>query len=388
MSLGAARVQYLMDDVIVYLRKLSMDMEDLVSLALGDPDFSTPLHIRDAAKKAVDEGFTHYTHSAGLPELREAISEKLSRENGIEASPDEIIVTAGGEEAMHVTVQALIDIKDEVLIPDPCYHFDKIVRLAGGSPVSVPLKEENKFEINPEDIESRITPRTKMLVLISPNNPTGSMISKNTLDEIGKIVKKHDLLMISDECYEKIVFDGRKHYSIGSLPNMKEQVITINSFSKTYAMTGWRIGYLAADKSIANVIQKAHYYSLICVNAMAQKAALAALTGPQNPVKSMVEEYSRRRNLMINGLNSIGGIKCIKTAGSFWAFPNVKAFGMSSLNFSKYLLTNAKVAVFPGSAFGMAGEGYLRFSFSYPQETIKEALGRIRDALEKLPLKT
>jgi len=369
-----------------------MESKDLVYLSVGDPDLPTPEHIREAAKKAIDEGYTHYTPATGLSELKEAIAEKLREENGIEADPEsEVIVTAGTTPAMFGTILALIGPGDEVIIADPTYlEYTRLTKLAGGNPIAVPVKEENEFRINPEDVEKKITSRTKIIILISPDNPTGSALRKNDLEEIADIAIKHDLLVVSDELYEKVIFDGCKHFSIASFSGMEDRTITINGFSKGYCMSGWRVGYLTADKSLLSVIGRVIYSMSVSVNTIAQKAALAALTNrdlTEKEIQKVMEEYHKRRELLVNGMNSIHGIRCLKPAGSLFAFPNIKSFGMSSIDFAMHLVRRGHVVLYPGTAFGDGGEGYLRVSMTYSQETIKEGLDRIRGAVEGLPTK-
>jgi len=387
----ADRVNAYKKDLLVEFRKLALESENVVSLAVGDPDFPTPKHITESAKKAMDEGYTHYTPPTGLPELREAIAEKLREDNGIEADPkSEVIVTAGCTPAMVGTILALVDHGDEVIVPDPTYQYPLLTKMAGGIPVAVPLKEENEFRINPRDIGKKITSRTKMIVLISPDNPTGSALRKEDLEEVAEIAVKHDLLVVSDEIYEKIIFEGRKHFSIVSFPGMEDRTITINGFSKSYCMTGWRIGYLTADKSLSSVIGKVTTSLTLSANAISQKAALAALTNrdiARTELQKMMEEYHKRRELFVNGLNKITGIKCLKPAGSIFAFPSIKFFGISSFDFAMHILRKGRVILYPGTVFGDGGEGYLRVSLAYSQEKIKEGLSRIREAVEELPIK-
>lgn len=365
-----------------------MRLKDVMPLALGDPDFRTPKPIVDAAKEAMNEGYTHYTASEGLPELRRAIADKLENENRVSVNPDsEVVVTAGGEEALHATMQSLINVGDEVIVPDPCYAFDKLVQLAGGVPIFTPLKEEDEFRMNAKDIEEKITRRTKMIIMNSPNNPTGSVLSKDDVEQIAEIAKRHDLLVISDEIYEKIMFDNHRHYSIASFPGMKTRTITINGFSKGFAMTGWRIGYLAADKSLANVIKKVHHYIALSAPTIAQKAALFALSEKHivdKSVKEMVKEYQKRRDLLVGQLNDMPGIHCLKPAGSIYAFPSVKGLGLSSFDFALHLIEECRVVVYPGTAFGNSGEGYLRVSLAYPKEKMGIALQKIKEVVQNL----
>jgi len=373
------------------IRKIGMQAEkmvDAIHLEKGEPDFKTPDHIIESAKAALDEGYTHYTSTAGMLELREAIAAKLQEENMIEVDPNsEIIITLGSQEALFAMMQALINPGDEAIILDPSYNpiYESSVRLSGGIIKSLPIIEEKNFQVDAEEIEPKISSKTKLILICNPNNPTGSLFDLKTLKEISKVAIRHNLVVISDEIYEKIIYDGVKHHSIASLPNMKEHTITINGFSKTYAMTGWRIGYIAANKPLCEQILKVHYYISICANSISQKAALAALLGPQDCVKKMVKEYDRRRRLILNEINRIEGVHCLTPKGAFYVFPKISEFGLSSEELAQHILKKARVATVPGSGFGRFGEGHLRLSFSVSQENIKKAIERIRIALEKLP---
>lgn len=358
---------------------------DVLSLSAGRPDFDTPTYIKEAAKRALDEGYTSYTQSSGLPELREAIADKLAKENGIEFDPrSEIVVTVGAKEAVFAAILVNINRGDEVLITDPIYPgYVPCVRFAEGIPVALPVKEENDFRISCEDVESALTPRTKMLIINSPNNPTGAVFTKADLEAIADLARARDLLVLSDEIYEKIIYDA-EHYSIASFPGMKDRTITVNGFSKTYAMTGWRIGYLATGKELVRRIMLMHSNSVTCACSFAQKAATVALKGPQREVEEMVREYRRRRDLIINELAKMSDITCKTPKGSFYAFPNISQLGKSSQEIAQFLLDSARVATVPGSAFGKEGEGHLRLSFASAYEDIKQALERMKVALEDL----
>jgi len=360
-------------------------LRDLIFLNLGEPDFTTPEHIREAAKRALDEGFTHYTSIWGLPELRQAIADKLKVENGIVANPDsEIIVTAGAQPAFFSVCQALIDPGDEVVVLDPFYpSYEVALRISGAKMIPIPMGDQEPF-IDPGNIEAKITNNTKIIVLISPNNPTGMMLKKDTLEAISEMAQDHDLIVISDEIYEKITYDGMKHYSIGSMPGMEERTVTINSFSKTYAMTGWRIGFVCGEKRIMENVAKVHHTMNVCASIISQKAAIAALTGPQDSLKEMVSEYDRRRREIVRGVNEITGFKCQMPNGAFYIFPNIEALKMPSMELVKYLIKEAGVVTVPGSAFGISGEGHLRISYAASLEKIREALARIKVAVEKL----
>jgi len=352
---------------------------EIIGLHAGEPDFPTPEHIVEAGSRALQEGYTHYTHGAGLIQLREAISRKLLDENGIEANPKtEVTVTAGGFAAIFATIQATIDPGDEVIVLQPSWpSYSGFVRLAGGIPVPVPLNGPD-FEPGRADIEPYVSEKTKMIIVNSPNNPTGSVYSRDCLLTLAELAKKRGLYILSDEVYEKIVFDRKKHFSLASQSEFKDCVITVNSFSKTYAMTGWRIGYVVAHEATATEIRKIHGYMVSCAPASAQKAALEALLGPQNSVTKMVEEYHRRRDQVVAGLNEVDGFQCTPPRGTFYAFPDIRNLQTPSARIADELLERAGLAVIPGSAFGTAGERHLRLSFAASQDNIREALARLK----------
>ncbi|MEA1964101.1 MAG: pyridoxal phosphate-dependent aminotransferase, partial [Candidatus Aerophobetes bacterium] len=320
--------------------KLEAKGIEVVHLEVGRPDFDTPLHIKEAAKKALDEGFVHYTSSYGIKELREAISKKLSRDNGIEVDPEkEIIVTIGTTEAVFISLMATLNPGDEILVPDPMYvYYADWGEFAGAKTVPVPLREENNYKIDPEDIEKKITSHTKMLIINSPHNPTGYVFDKETLEVMANIVKKYDLLVLSDEIYEKILYDGAKHYSIASFPGMKERTLTINGFSKAYSMTGWRIGYVATSRNLIPSLMKVHQHTAISATSFVQKGALSALTSSSNCVDEMVKEFSRRRKLVLDYLDEMEGITYVKPEGAFYIFPSIKNLGMNDEKLADYLL--------------------------------------------------
>lgn len=350
---------------------------DVVKLTVGEPNFDTPENIKLAAKKAIDDGFTHYVPNAGMKDLRQAVAESY---NGIVPDYDfeNVIITVGAMEALALSIFATVDPGDEVIIPDPAFpNYEGMVLMAGGVPVAVPVYEENDFKVKASDIEKVITSKTKAILLNSPSNPLGSVLSMEDIKEIANLVHKHDLFVYSDEVYDKIIYDGCQSFSIASIPEVRDKVIIINGFSKSYAMTGWRIGYLIADKKIASNIPKLQEGVVSCVPAFVQVAAVEALKGPQTAVENMIKDYSRRRDILIDGLNNIPGISCKKSPGSFYAFANIKSFGKTSMEFAEELIKRAGVVVVPGSAFGKMGEGYLRFVFANSDENLKEAVARI-----------
>lgn len=360
-------------------------MRDIIRLEIGEPDFDTPSHIREAAKKALDEGFTHYTPFAGFEELREVIAEKVKVENGVEADPRrEIVVTPGACSALYCAVLSVVNPGEKVLIPDPGWpHYEPCVKIAGGIPEHYPLLEENDFRVDPADLRKKVDENTKAIIINSPNNPTGSVLARKDLEGIAQTAEENDLIIISDEVYEKIVYDDAEHISIASLPNMHEHTITVNAFSKTYAMTGWRIGYAIAKEKIITQMAKIVLYTATCANSIGQRAAISALKGPPNCVMEMVSEYKRRRDFVMKRLNEISGISCKIPEGAFYVFPNVKEYGMSSFDFANYLLKHAKVSTVPGAGFGKYGEGYLRISYATSLEDLEKAMNRIEDTLRE-----
>lgn len=359
-------------------------MKDLVKLELGEPDFDTPNHIKEAAKKALDEGFTHYTPFAGIEELREAIAEKVKVENNIEADPEkEIVVTPGACSALYCGIHSILNPGEKVLISNPGWpHYEPYVKIAGGIPEYYPLLEEKDFRVDLDDLRKRVDEKTKAIVINSPNNPTGSVLRRKDLEGIAQIAIENDLIVLSDEVYEKIIYDDAEHISIASLPDMHERTITVNAFSKTYAMTGWRLGYAIAPSEIIAQMSKLVLYTGTCANSMGQKAAVAALKGPQDCVKNMVAEYKSRRDFLVRRLNEIEGFSCQMPKGTFYTFPNIKSLGMSSFACALYLLEHAKVSVVPGSGFGEHGEGYLRISYAASLEDLKKAMDRIEKSLK------
>jgi len=380
----AARLRGIRPSDIRRLFSLAQGIPGVISLGIGEPDFVPPLHVRDAAKQAFDEGKTHYMHTAGIPELRVALMKKTKRDYGLSYDPEsEVLVTVGGTEAIFLALLTLTNPDDEVLVLDPgfvCYKPS--ILMAEGIPVSVPLLEENGFALNVEAVMSLITKKSRVIITNSPNNPTGSVFSHNDLAELAKLAVEHDLIVISDEVYEKMTYDDAKHYCLATFPGMRERTIVVNSFSKTYAMTGLRVGYALGPKELIAPMMLAHQFTTACVSGPAQYAAISALEGPQNCVKDMVQQFRRRRRLLHARLNEIDGFRCGLPKGAFYMFPNIEEFEMSSKEFADYLLESAKVVTVPGSAFGECGEGYLRFSYATAYEKIEEALGRIEKALK------
>ncbi|MEN4017077.1 MAG: pyridoxal phosphate-dependent aminotransferase [Methanobacterium sp.] len=351
------------------IRKMfDLTPENAVNLSLGEPDFDTPEHIRNAVKKALDEGFTHYTSNKGILELREAISCKLSDENKIEADPESIIVTVGASEALHISLQSLINRGDEVLIPDPGFlSYDPCVKLAEGKSVPLKLKEDDKFQMTAQNVLEKISSKTKAIILNSPSNPTGAVMQKEDIKGIAEIAEDKNIFLISDEIYEKIIYEG-KHHSPG---RYTDNTITINGFSKTYAMTGFRIGYVASKPELSEEMLKVHQYNTACASSLSQIAALEALTGPQNCVDEMRSEFKRRRDFVVKRLNEMG-IEIKAPEGAFYVFPRVD----NSVEFVNEAIKNGVVIV-EGSGFGKGGEGHFRISYAASYEKLVEAMDRL-----------
>jgi len=368
------------------VKKLERKGETIIHLEIGRPDFDTPKHIKEAAKKALDEGFVHYTSNYGILELREAIAKKLEQDNNIKVDPEkEIIVTLGTNEAILMSMLGVLNPGDEVLIPEPAwFHYRYCAKLAEAKPISIPLRPENNFQLDPQDVHSKITSRTKMLIINSPHNPTGCVQSKETLEGIAEIAQKYNLLILSDEIYEKIIYDGIRHYSIASFPGMEDRTLTINGFSKLYSMTGWRVGYVAASEKLIDCLIRVHQYTTVCACSFAQKGALSALEGPQECVNEMVKEFDRRRKLIISYLDKVEGVFYVKPQGAFYFFPSIEHFKLNSEEFVKYVLKEGKVALVPGSSFGEGGEGYVRIAYSNSYENIEEGLRRLKEILKNI----
>jgi aminotransferase len=380
---GSNRTNLIRSSAIRRMLELSAGMKNVIHMEQGEPDFTTPDHILQAAVEAIQKGFTHYTETDGTLELRQAIAEKLERENDIDADPQtEVTVTSGSQEAMLISALGFLNSGDEALILDPYYPaYSEDVLLAEAKPITVLLNEEKNYEIEMENLENKVTKRTRMIWLCNPSNPTGHVFSKHSLETVAEVAQRHNLLVFADEIYEKIVYDGARHISICSLPGMKDRTITVNGFSKAYAMTGWRIGYVAAGKRISDTLRKLHYYAVLCPNAISQKAALAALTGPQHSVKKMMSEYRRRRELLLNELEEVESMSYAIPEGTFYVFPNFSNYGKSDEVLASNLLKEARVVTVPGSGFGRAGEGHLRISYSVSYDQVEEGIERIRKCL-------
>jgi aminotransferase len=390
MAFGAAKMGKVpfsgIRKVFELARKLELEGRDIVHLEIGRPDFDTPTHIKKAAIDAIEAGDVHYTSNYGTIELRTAIADYLSKAVGQTYNPEnEVIVTVGAAEAIFDTFIALLDAGDEVLVPDPAWaNYSAAAVMAGAEAVRVPLRESNGFEMDPDEIAKMITPRTRGLVIVSPHNPTGTVQSVEVLEAIAELAQKHNLFVLSDEIYDQILFDGRKHVSIASIEGMRCRTVIVNGFSKAYSMTGWRIGYLAAAKPLVDVINRVHQHNTTCASSFVQAGALAALTGPQDCVREMVAEFERRRNLVINRLEEIPLLSCLKPQGAFYAFINMKETGLEAADLGMRLLQEAGVALVPGSVFGAQGEGFLRLSFASSYESLEKAMDRIGQFMTSL----
>ena len=360
------------------------EMKDAISLGVGEPDFDTPWHIRDEGIYSLEKGKTFYTSNAGLKELKIEISNYLKRRCNIEYDYEkEVLVTVGGSEAIDIAMRAMLDPGDEVLIPQPSYvSYVPCATLANGIPVIIELKAENEFRLTAEQLEAAITPTSKLLVLPFTNNPTGAVMERKDLEAIAEVIKKHDLFVLSDEIYSELTYLD-EHVSIASLPGMKERTILINGFSKAYAMTGWRLGYACGPEVIISQMTKIHQFAIMCAPTTSQYAAVEALKNGDDDVAMMREEYNQRRRYLVHRFKEMG-LECFEPFGAFYIFPCIKEFGMSSDEFATELLKSQKVAVVPGTAFGDCGEGFLRISYAYSLDDLKEALGRIEIFIEEL----
>jgi aminotransferase len=358
-------------------------MDDVISLGVGQPDFVTPATIRNAAIRSIEEGQTHYTSNYGILELREAISRHLEHHYGVFYEPaNEIIVTTGVSEGLNVALGALVDFGDEVLCPDPHFvAYPASIVLADGVVVPVPTSDANSFKLRAEDLEERITPRTKALLMGYPANPTGAVMERDDLLAVAEVARKHNLFVISDEIYDRLVY-GIEHTCFASLPDMRDRTILLGGFSKAYAMTGWRLGYVAARADLTEAMMKAHQYVMMSAPTVSQYAGLEALLNAEEDVRGMVAEYDRRRRLIVDGLNAIG-LKCFEPRGAFYAFPSISSTGLTDEAFAEMLLMEERVAVVPGSAFGSCGIGHVRACYAQSYELIEEALKRMRRFVER-----
>ena len=364
---------------------LVSEMKDAISLGVGEPDFDTPWHIRDEGIYSLEKGRTFYTSNSGLKELRQEICRYMKRTQDIDYVWDEeVFITVGGSEAIDLMFRAMINEGDEVLIPQPSYvSYEPCAILADAVPVIINLKNENQFRLTPEELEAAITPRSKILVLPFPNNPTGGIMEKEDLEAIREIIIKNDLYVLSDEIYGELTYTGKPHVSIASLPGMKERTIVVNGFSKAYAMTGWRLGFACGPREIIAQMVKIHQYAIMCAPTTSQYAAVEALKNGDEDVRKMRESYNERRRFVLHMLNEMG-IPCFEPMGAFYVFPCIKEFGLSSEDFANRLLAEEKVAIVPGTAFGDSGEGFLRISYAYSIANLRKALTRLSHFVERL----
>ncbi len=360
------------------------EMPDAISLGVGEPDFDTPYSVREEGIYALEKGRTFYTSNAGLKELREEISRYLKRKYSLDYDADnEIMVTVGGSEAIDVALRCMVDPGDEVLIPTPCYvSYLPCAVMADAVPKMIELKAENQFKLTRQELIDSITDKTKILMLAFPNNPTGAIMTREELEELVPVIIEHDLYVISDEIYSELTYDN-KHCSIASLPGMKERTVTINGFSKAFAMTGWRLGYACAPKEIMKQMIKLHQFAIMCAPTNSQFAAIEALRNCDDDVDRMVEAYNQRRRFLLNSFKEMG-IDCFEPFGAFYVFPSIAKFGMTSEEFANRLLREQKLAVVPGTAFGECGEGFVRISYAYSIENLKQGMDRIRKFIESL----
>jgi aspartate/methionine/tyrosine aminotransferase len=373
-------------EVLVKARKLEAQGRDIVHLEIGEPDFDTPQNVIDAAKMALDNGFTHYGPAAGLPQAREAVASYIERTRpGVACSPDEIVITPGAKPIMFYAMMATIDEGDEVIYPNPGFPiYESVIDFLGARPVALPLREDKEFRFDLADLEARITNKTRMVIINTPQNPTGGILTREDIEGIAEMAVRHNLIVFSDEIYSRITYDGFQHSSILEFPGMKERTIMLDGFSKTYAMTGWRLGYGMMPASTAAIVAKLQTNCTSCTSSFTQMAGVEALNGPQDRADEMIAEFRRRRDVIVDGLNSIPGFRCHRPQGAFYVFPNIEGTGYSSQKMADYLLNEAGVACLSGTAFGQFGEGFIRFSYANSVENIEKALERIADAVARL----
>ena len=366
-------------------RALEATGRHVIHLEIGEPDFDTPENIREAAKRALDDGYTHYGPPLGQPKLREAIAADSSMRRRFPVDPANVVVTPGAKPIMYYAILALIEPGDEVIYPDPGFPiYESMTRFTGGTPVPIPLRAENDFRMDPADIRAAVTPRTRMIIFNAPHNPTGGILTDQDLQDIADIARKNDLIVMADEIYGRIMYEG-EFSSIAALPEMAERTIVLDGFSKAYAMTGWRLGYAILPSALVDPFSKLIINSVSCTSSFEQIAAVEALTGPQDSVDEMVEEFRARRSLIVDGLNSIPGFTCNMPSGAFYAFPNVAGTGMNGSQLADRLLNEGGVCVLSGSAFGQACTDHVRISYANSRENLSLALDRIREVVSKTP---
>jgi aspartate/methionine/tyrosine aminotransferase len=373
-------------EVSARARALEAEGRSIVHLQIGEPDFDTPAHAREAAKRALDEGQTHYAPFAGIPALREAIAADVTARKGFAIDPSQVFVTVGGKGVMLYAILGLVDPGDDVIVPDPGYPiYESLTRFVGATPVPIPIRMANDFRLDVDELASLVTPRTRLLIINSPANPTGGVLTRGDLEAIAELAIRHDLWVMTDEIYGRITYDGAEHVSIASLPGMAERTIVLDGFSKTFAMTGWRLGYAVVPPSLVGTFGQLIINTISCAPTFAQVGAVAALTGPQDDVDAMVIEFRARRDLVVAGLNQIPGIRCATPVGAFYAFPEISGTGLTGHDLAERLLHEAGVCVLAGSAFGGHGTDHVRISYATSRANLTEALGRIRGFVEGLP---
>jgi len=371
-------------EMLAKARALESQGKEVIHLEIGEPDFATPSNVIEKGVECMRAGMTKYTPSPGTVEARQVIADYIGRTRGYTVEPEEVVMTAGGKPIMFYSILAVVNPGDEVIYPNPGFPiYESVINFAGGIPVPIPLREENEFRMDIQELKSLITDKTKMLIINTPQNPTGGMLTQQDLKDIADLIADRNIVVLSDEIYENIVYEGKSH-SLTSLPGMREKTIILNGFSKTYAMTGWRAGYGVMPKELAFHISKLVTNSTSCLAGFTQMACIEALTGPQEEVKNRVEQFRIRRDSIVDGLNSISRVSCLKPKGAFYAFPNIKQFGKPSIEMADYLLYEAGVATLGGSSFGSYGEGYLRISYANSLDNIEKAVERISQALRKL----
>ncbi len=362
------------------------EMDGAISLGIGEPDFVTPWHIRDAGIRSLEKGQTYYTANSGLIKLRNEICNYFLRRFDLSYAEKEVLVTVGGSEAIDLCIRALVSEGDEVLIPEPCFVcYDPCVRLAHGIPVPIVTEEKDDFILTPEKLKEKITPKTKLLILPFPNNPTGAIMDKEQIEAIADVLKDTNIAVLSDEIYGELTY-GKKHFSIANVPEMKDRTIIVGGFSKAYAMTGWRLGFAVGDERVIKAMTKVHQFAIMSAPTTSQYAAIEALKNGDNDIEEMASQYDLRRRYLIDRLNKMG-LKCFEAKGAFYVFPSIKITGLTSEEFCKQLLEKKKVAVIPGTAFGKSGEGHIRISYAYSIETITKALDKIEEFLDELGVK-
>lgn len=369
------------------VQKKEAQGEKIIHLEIGRPDFSTPENINTAAMAAIAAGKTHYTSNYGIPELRRAIADKSKADYGLTLDPEaEIIVTAGANEAVFIAMMGLLNPGDEVLVPDPCWPtYYACARMAGAVPVPVPVREANGFEPRIEDFRSRLTPRTRMVIVNTPNNPTGAVYSRETLVQLAQFAAEQDLYVLSDEIYEKIIYDGLQHVSMAQLPDMRRRTVVVNGFSKIYSMTGWRLGYVVAEPEVISALIRIHQNTMACATSFAQWGGVEALAGPQDEALIMVREFARRRDLVCGALKEMSRVHALIPGGAFYVFVNVKGLGRPADEIATYLLETARIAVVPGTSFGHFGQDFIRLSYSNSYENLTVAMQRMAESLKKHP---